>query len=76
MRQGSAKSYRVFVRDWWRKAGVGEAEWPDGRVPYPGAPKRTIARHMTYEEAQKCAREYNETHKPGWCSRRAEFEEE
>jgi hypothetical protein len=70
MQRGSAKSYRVFVRDWWRRTEAGM------RTPYPGAPKRTLARRMTYEEAQKMCQEYNATHEAGWRSRKAEFEEE
>jgi hypothetical protein len=75
MKRGSAQSYRVFVRDWWRRPGPGEAAY-QGKVPYPGAPKRTLARRCTEEEAQAIARAYNETHEPGWRSRKAEYEKE
>lgn len=62
-----ANTYDVFVRDWWRKEG--------GRiVPYPGAPRRYIARGVNYEEARAICKEYCATHEPGWRSRKAEFE--
>ena len=78
MRHGTAVSYRVFARDWWRVAGPHE---PDGfaegsRMPYPGAPKHTLARGCTYEEARELCSEYAATHEPGPMSRKAEFEEE
>ncbi len=69
MKRGSAVSYRVFVRDWWRMEGA-------QRVPYPGAPKRTLARGCTYDEARELCEEYAATHEPGVLSRKAEFEEE
>lgn len=76
MRRGTATSYRVFVRDWWRPAEAGEAGWPGGRVPYPGAPKRTLARGCTEEEARALCEEYADTHDPGPMSRKAEYERE
>ena len=70
MIEGTAVSYRVFVRNWWR--------YEDGRfrVPHPEAKKTTLASHMTYEEAQRMAHAYNATHVPGPLSRKAEFERE
>lgn len=78
MRKGTAKSYEVFVRDWWREpANEHERQmYGDGLVPYPGAPARRIARGCTAAEAKSVAREYNETHKPGRYSRKAEWTEE
>jgi hypothetical protein len=69
--KGTAESYTVFVRDWWRKD-----ERTGGIVPYPGAPRRTIARHCTEEEAREICTEYAKTHKPGWRSRKAEYTQE
>ncbi len=67
--QGTAKSYRVFVRNWWRiENGV--------RVPNPGARKTTLAKRCTYDEAYQMCQEYAKTHKPGRLSRKAEFEQE
>ena len=72
--KGSAESYRVFVRNWWR------LEWKPGcageRVPDPSARKTTLATHCTLDEARRLCKEYNDTHKPGRLSRKAEFESE
>lgn len=67
--KGTARSYRVFVRNWWRRE--------NGRlVPDPGARKTTLATRCTYEEALARCAEYAKTHKPGPLSRKAEFESE
>jgi hypothetical protein len=69
MIRGTAKSYRVFVRNWWRRE--------NGRlVPDPGARKTTIARGCTYDEARSICERHAATHRPGPLSRKAEFEEE
>ena len=66
---GTAESYRVFVRNWWR--------WENGRlVPDPGARKTTLATRCTYDEARQLCKTYQENHKPGPLSRKAEFERE
>lgn len=68
------KSCTVFVRNWWR--------WERDRhgmrrlVPDPGARKRTLARGLTEAEAVRMCHQYNETHKPGPLSRKAEFRSE
>ena len=74
MKTGTAVSYRVFVRNWWRW----ERRHDSTRhlVPDAGARKTTLARRMTYEEARCMCAEYERTHKPGPLSRKAEFEEE
>ena len=65
--------YDVFVRDWWRPAGKGDAGWPGGRVPCPG--ERTyLAESVTWTEARAMCAEYNDSHDPGPMSRKAEFE--
>ena len=69
MRQGSAESYTVFVRNWWRMEN-------GQRVPDPGARRTTIARGCTYEEARQICEEYAQMHKPGPLSRKAEFTKE
>lgn len=80
MRTGSAISYRVFVRNWWRRAGSGDPQnhWREeiAVVPDPGARRTTIATHCTLKEAQAICAEYARTHKPGALSRKAEFERE
>lgn len=80
MKTGTAKSYRVFVRNWWRweyrhRNGAGGSATRE-LVPDPGARKTTLARRCTYEEARALCDEYARTHNPGPLSRKAEFEEE
>lgn len=60
-------TYDVFVRDWWR--------YENGRlVPYPGAPRRYIARGVSYDDARQICADYRAKHEPGAVSRKAEFE--
>lgn len=72
--RGSATSYRVFVRNWWR--------WERDRmgmrrlVPDPGARKTTLATHCTEVEARALCEEYAKSHRPGPLSRKAEYERE
>ena len=77
MIEGTAKSYRVFVRNWWRWEYNDSGEAPPRRlVPNPGARKTSLARHMTEGEARALCHEYNTTHNPGPLSRKAEYERE
>jgi len=62
-------TYRVFIRNWWSP----NPAWPDGREPSPGR-KHTIAKVSTEAEAQARCEAYNTTHKPGFLSRKAEYE--
>jgi hypothetical protein len=71
--QGTAKSYKVFVRNWWRWE---RSTTSKVKVPDPGARKTTIATRCTYEEALRICQEYAKTHNPGPLSRKAEFTEE
>jgi hypothetical protein len=64
-----AECYRVFVRDWWRRAPNGGREPGAGRKSYRGHPQ-----HATMEEARSYCQQWNATHKPGFLSRKAEFE--
>lgn len=67
--RGSAETFKVFVRNWWRIES--------GRlVPDPGARKTTLATHCTEEEARRICAEYAATHKPGRLSRKAEYTRE
>ena len=82
-RTGTAVSYRVFVRNWWRWEYEKRQPWDQEgltlqrhRVPDPGARKTTLARHCTEEEARAICAEYARTHKPGPLSRKAEYERE
>ena len=59
--------YNVFVRNWWRRT----ATWRE-----PGAGRKTyLDRHVTYADARAICKQYNDTHEPGYLSRKAEFEE-
>ncbi len=71
MEQGTAETYRVFTRTWWRR----NPSAPGGREPGAGR-QTTIARHCTYDEARSICQRYNATHKPGFLSRKAEFTQE
>ncbi len=76
--QGTAESYRVFVRNWWRWQSTDRRPLPATRklVPDLGARKTTIATKCTREEAFAICERYRATHKPGPLSRKAEFERE
>lgn len=72
MKTGTAVAYRVFVRNWWKRAsGSG---WPNGLEPDPCARKTTIATNCTEDEAYAICKEYAASHKPGPLSRKAEYE--
>ena len=62
--------YNVFVRNWWTP----NAAYPNGLEPCPGR-KTYVRKHVTYSDARAICQRYNETHKPGRLSRKAEFEE-
>jgi hypothetical protein len=61
--------YDVFTRTWWRN----NPSYPNGLEPSPGR-KTYLARRVTEVEAQRICRQYNDTHKPGRLSRKAEYE--
>jgi len=64
-------AFRVFTRTWWRR----NSAWPGGREPGAGR-KHTLARRVeTEEEARAICKRYNDTHDPGFLSRKAEYEE-
>jgi hypothetical protein len=62
--------YSVFVRNWWKK----NPDWPSGLEPDPCARKTYLAKGVTAARARELCGEYNETHKPGPLSRKAEWE--
>ena len=68
MKTGTAETYRVFTRTWWRN----NPAWPKGLEPCPGR-QTTIAKNCTYDEARSIAQVWNLNHKPGRLSRKAEF---
>lgn len=61
--------YNVFVRTLWKR----NLAWPNGREPEPGK-KRYLKKHVTYADAREIADQYNDTHEPGFLSKKAEFE--
>jgi hypothetical protein len=73
--RGTAESFRVFVRNWWRWDA---APFSGSRVKVPdaGARKTTLARGCTEEEARALCASYAAKHKPGPLSRKAEYERE
>lgn len=75
MIRGTAKTYRVFVRNWWRFEYSTTTNLRT-RVPDPGARKTTIARNCTESEARQICEDYAKTHNPGPLSRKAEYESE
>ena len=62
--------FRVFVRTWWRR----NPAWTGGREPCPGKKRTLVSRVATEEEARRICREYNDTHDPGFLSKKAEYE--
>ena len=61
------KTYNVFHRTWWRRTASGRE---------PGAGRKTYMRRgVCYADARAICKEYNDTHEPGFLSRKAEFEE-
>jgi len=65
-------TYRVFVRNWWKRS----KRSPIGLEPNPSARKTTLGYVNTEDEARTMCRNYNETHKPGRLSRKAEYTKE
>lgn len=64
--------YRVFTRTWWRR----NPSYPGGREPGAGR-KYTLRWNVeTEDEARAICRQYNETHEPGFLSRKAEYEQQ
>jgi hypothetical protein len=65
------KTYYCFTRTWWKR----NPTWPDGREPQAGR-KHTVARNLTYDEAWRFCKDWNAAHKPGFLSRKCEFDEQ
>jgi hypothetical protein len=76
MEQGSAVSYRVFVRNWYRWQGSQFVGGFRSLVPNSGGRKTTLARGCTEAEARSICERYAATHRPGPLSRKAEYERE
>lgn len=68
---GKSMTYKVFHRTWWTL----NKSHPDGREPFTGR-KTTICKSVaTQDEARSICATWNAAHKPGFLSRKAEFEE-
>ena len=63
--------YDVFHRTWWRN----NHDWPNGLEPHAGR-KTYIERGVTWTEARRLCKEYNDENDPGRLSDKAEFEEQ
>jgi hypothetical protein len=63
--------YSVFVRSWWKR----DPTWPDGRRPHAG-PRTYLGRHLSSSDALARSGQYNNTHEPGFLSRKAEVRAE
>jgi len=66
----TTKLYNVFNRTWWHT----NSSWPEQCEPCAGR-KTYMARNVSYEEARRICKQYNDTHEPGKLVRKAEFEE-
>jgi hypothetical protein len=66
-------AFEVRIRNWWRP----NSAWPNGLEPHmqSWARARKLGTFDTAEEARACCRVYNDTHKPGRLSRKAEYRE-
>jgi hypothetical protein len=66
-------TYKVFTRKWWKD----NPSWPNGLEPDSTAKKTTLYTGVETEaEARALCREWNNEHKPGRYSRKAEYTEE
>lgn len=63
-------TYKVFVRNWWKRDAAGRV------VPDPSARKTTLATRLSEAEARAMCQQYRETHEPGPLSRKAEYTRE
>lgn len=61
--------YNVFTRTWWKR----NPTWPNGLEPSMGH-KTYREKGLTYADAIRTAKAYNDTHNPGKLSRKAEIE--
>ena len=62
------KNFEVFHRTWWRL----NEDWPDGREPGAGRAYH-VGWAATESEAREMCRAWNDAHRPGLLSDRAEY---
>lgn len=63
--------FTIFVRSWWKYKT--DLYGRKTLVPNPGARRTVIATRNTEQEARDYCQDYNNTHKPGPLSRKAEY---
>ena len=67
-------AFEVRIRNWWKR----NPSWPGGREPAGLGnwnKSRKLGTFESEDEARDCCREYNNSHDPGFLSRKAEFKE-
>jgi hypothetical protein len=69
--QLGAGPYVAFTRTWYRREA---GPYGTRIVPGPGR-KTTRERNLSYDEALRFCKNWNETHRPGPLSRKCEFTE-
>ena len=63
--------YQIFIRNWWRWEL--DSQGQKHLVPHPTARKTNYAKVNSEEKAREICQRYNETHKAGPLSRKAEY---
>jgi hypothetical protein len=63
--------YTVFTRNWWKevKTSYGQKQL----VPDASARRTVLERNLSLEDARKLCEDWNNNHRPGKLSRKAEF---
>jgi len=61
--------FTIFTRTWWKH----NPDWPEGLEPHMGR-KTIIGYANTEEEARAMCKDYNDSHKPGRLSKKAEYQ--
>ena len=64
----TSKNFEVFHRTWWRL----NEDWPDGREPGVGRAYH-VGWATTEAEARDMCKAWNDAHRPGLLSDRAEY---
>jgi hypothetical protein len=63
--------YKVYVRNWYKE--ITNQYGQKSLIPDPTARKTTLVYTNSEVEARETCKEYNEKHKPGPKSRKAEY---
>lgn len=62
-------AFKVFTRTWWKSDGKG------GRTPHAGRKTTIVHSVKTADEARAICKRWNDSHPPGFYSRKAEYTE-